>query len=118
MELMRELSLAPGVSGSEEEIAKIITRELEDVADKIEKTGKKSKKDESVFSAFCNNVIACLNPDEQAVICEKFLNPEIISVDKHGRVTANDYGTGKVLAYVAGVSYEFTVTVTQNIAYA
>ena len=36
MELMRELSLAPGVSGSEEEIAKIITRELKDVADKIE----------------------------------------------------------------------------------
>ena len=37
MELMRELSLAPGVSGSEEEIANIITRELEGVADKIEK---------------------------------------------------------------------------------
>ena len=36
MELMRELSLAPGVSGSEEEIAKIITRELKDVADEIE----------------------------------------------------------------------------------
>jgi endoglucanase len=36
MELMRELSLAPGVSGSEKEIAKIITRELKDVADKIE----------------------------------------------------------------------------------
>ena len=52
------------------------------VSDKIEKTGKKSKKDESVFSSFCNNVIACLNPDEQAVICEKFLNPEIVSVMK------------------------------------
>ena len=37
MELMKELSLAPGVSGSEKEIAKIITRELENVADKIEK---------------------------------------------------------------------------------
>ena len=36
MELMRELSLAPGVSGSEEKIAKIITRELKDVADTIE----------------------------------------------------------------------------------
>ena len=36
MELMKELSLAPGVSGSEEEIAKIITRELKDVADDIE----------------------------------------------------------------------------------
>ena len=37
MELMRELSLAPGVSGSEEEIAKIIERELKDVADTIER---------------------------------------------------------------------------------
>ena len=37
MELMKELSLAPGVSGSEEEVAKIIARELEGVADKIEK---------------------------------------------------------------------------------
>ncbi len=54
----------------------------QNVSDKIEKTGRKSKKDESVFSAFCNNVIACLNPDEQAVICEKFLNPEIVSVMK------------------------------------
>ena len=36
MELMKELSLAPGVSGSEEEIVNIITRELKDVADKIE----------------------------------------------------------------------------------
>ena len=36
MELMRELSLAPGVSGSEEKIAEIITRELKDVADTIE----------------------------------------------------------------------------------
>ncbi|AMD17561.1 peptidase M42 [Methanobrevibacter sp. YE315] len=36
MELMKELSLAPGVSGSEEEVAKIIARELEGVADKIE----------------------------------------------------------------------------------
>ena len=37
MELMRELSLAPGVSGSEDEIAKIIERELKDVADTIER---------------------------------------------------------------------------------
>ncbi len=36
MELMKELSLAPGVSGSEDEIVNIITRELKDVADKIE----------------------------------------------------------------------------------
>ena len=36
MELMKELCLAPGVSGSEEEVAKIIARELKDVADTIE----------------------------------------------------------------------------------
>ena len=34
---MKELSLAPGVSGSEEKIAEIIERELDDVADKIER---------------------------------------------------------------------------------
>ena len=33
---MKELSLAPGVSSCEEEVAKIITRELKDVADNIE----------------------------------------------------------------------------------
>ena len=33
---MKELSLAPGVSSCEEEVAKIITRELKDVADDIE----------------------------------------------------------------------------------
>ena len=37
MDLMKELSLAPGVSGSEEKIAEIIERELDDVADKIER---------------------------------------------------------------------------------
>ena len=37
MELLKELSLAPGVSGSEEKIAEIIERELDDVADKIER---------------------------------------------------------------------------------
>ena len=36
MELMRELSLAPGVSSGEGEIAKIFERELKDVVDKIE----------------------------------------------------------------------------------
>lgn len=36
MELMKELCLAPGVSGSEEAVAKIISRELKDVADTIE----------------------------------------------------------------------------------
>ncbi len=36
MELMKELSLAPGISGFETEIEKIIKRELKDVADTIE----------------------------------------------------------------------------------
>ena len=36
MELMRELSLAPGVSSGEGEIAKIFERELKDVVDKFE----------------------------------------------------------------------------------
>ena len=59
MQLMRELSLAPGVSGSEEEIAKIIERELKDVADTIERdsmgnliaTKKGSKKAPTVMLA-------------------------------------------------------------------
>ena len=37
MKLMKELSLAPGVSSGEDEIAKIIERELKDVADTIER---------------------------------------------------------------------------------
>lgn len=36
MELMKELSLTPGISGFEGEIAKILKRELKDVADTIE----------------------------------------------------------------------------------
>lgn len=37
MELMRELCLASGVSGGEDEVAEIIERELKDVADNIER---------------------------------------------------------------------------------
>ena len=37
MELMKELLLAPGVSSGEDEVAKIIERELKDVADTIER---------------------------------------------------------------------------------
>ena len=37
MKLMRELCLASGVSGSEDEVADIIERELKDVADTIER---------------------------------------------------------------------------------
>ena len=59
MQLMKELSLAPGVSGSEEEIPKIIERELNDVADTIERdsmgniiaTKKGSKKAPTVMLA-------------------------------------------------------------------
>ena len=36
MKLMRELSLTPGISGNEKEIAEIIERELSDVADSVE----------------------------------------------------------------------------------
>ena len=59
MDLMRELCLAPGVSGSEDEVAKIIERELKDVADSIERdsmgnviaTKKGSKKAPSIMLA-------------------------------------------------------------------
>ncbi|WP_407416128.1 M42 family metallopeptidase [Methanobrevibacter sp.] len=37
MDLMRELCLAPGISGYEDEVADIIERELKDVADSIER---------------------------------------------------------------------------------
>lgn len=37
---------------------------------------------DSVFTQFCNHVIGCLNPDQQASISEKFLTPEIVSVMK------------------------------------
>lgn len=50
--------------------------------EKSDKINKKSKKDESIFSAFCNISISCLNPDEQADICERFMKPEIVSVMK------------------------------------
>lgn len=38
--------------------------------------------DATVFSQFCDHVMACLNSDEKASISEKFLTPEIISVMK------------------------------------
>lgn len=42
----------------------------------------KTLKNESVFSKFCESVLACLNPDQRANISEKFLTPEIVSVMK------------------------------------
>ena len=41
-----------------------------------------AKSKDSVFSSFCKTVMGCLNPDEQASISEKYLNPEILSVMK------------------------------------
>lgn len=49
---------------------------------KVEKSSKKVKADDTVFSSFCNTVLEFLNPDERATISEKFLNPEIVSVMK------------------------------------
>ncbi len=49
------------------------------------KSGKNTKSaiyNDSIFSQFCNHVIGCLNPDQQASISEKFLTPEIVSVMK------------------------------------
>ncbi|MBO5344800.1 MAG: helix-turn-helix domain-containing protein [Clostridia bacterium] len=49
---------------------------------KEDKPSKTSKAHDSLFSSFCKTVMGCLNPDEQALISEKFLTPEIISVMK------------------------------------
>lgn len=49
---------------------------------KEDKPSKASKSHDSLFSSFCKTVMGCLNPDEQALISEKFLTPEIISVMK------------------------------------
>ena len=49
---------------------------------KEDKPSKTSNAHDSLFSSFCKTVMGCLNPDEQALISEKFLTPEIISVMK------------------------------------
>lgn len=41
---------------------------------------KQSKKQESHFSKIEKTIFSCLSVDQQAVICEKFMTPEIISV--------------------------------------
>ncbi len=48
--------------------------------DKNETIGKHAKKQESQFSKLEKSILSCLSVDQQAVICEKFLTPEIISV--------------------------------------
>lgn len=52
------------------------------IQSKEDKIIKMQDKNTSIFSSFCNNIMGCLNPDEQAAISEKFLTPEIISVMK------------------------------------
>ena len=41
---------------------------------------KQSKKQENSFSKIEKTIFSCLSVDQQAVICEKFMTPEIISV--------------------------------------
>ena len=41
---------------------------------------KQSKKQESQFSKIEKTIFSCLSVDQQAVFCEKFMTPEIISV--------------------------------------
>ena len=50
------------------------------VQDKAETGVKQTKKQESHFSKLEKSLLSCLNPDQQAMICEKFLTPEIVSV--------------------------------------
>lgn len=47
---------------------------------KSEASAKSSKKQESQFSKLEKSILSCLSLDQQAVIFEKFLTPEIISV--------------------------------------
>lgn len=51
-------------------------------SNKVEKKTKTPAVKESVFSSLCKTIVSVLNPDEQALISEKFLSPEIVSVMK------------------------------------
>ena len=48
--------------------------------DNTNKTTKTVKKQESYLSKLEKTLLVCLDPDQQAMICEKFLNPEIVAV--------------------------------------
>ena len=48
--------------------------------EKTLENAKQSKKQESHFSKIEKTIFSCLSVDQQAVICEKFMTPEIISV--------------------------------------
>lgn len=50
------------------------------VQEKSDIATKSAKKLESHFSKLEKSILSCLNPDQQAMICEKFLTPEIVSV--------------------------------------
>ena len=50
------------------------------VQERTETGVKQAKKQESHFSKLEKSLLSCLNPDQQAMICEKFLTPEIVSV--------------------------------------
>lgn len=50
------------------------------VQEKIETGTKQTKKQESHFSKLEKSILSCLSLDQQAIICEKYLTPEIISV--------------------------------------
>lgn len=50
------------------------------VQERTETGVKQTKKQESHFSKLEKSMLSCLNPDQQAMICEKFLTPEIVSV--------------------------------------
>ena len=50
------------------------------VQEKNESGSKPTKKQESQFSKLEKSILSCLTLDQQAVICEKFLTPEIVSV--------------------------------------
>lgn len=43
-------------------------------------TSKQSKKQENQFSKIEKTIFGCLSVDQQAVICDKFMTPDIISV--------------------------------------
>ena len=51
-------------------------------SEKKARNNKELHKQNATFSSFCNEVIKMLNPDEKAVLNEKFLTPEIVSVMK------------------------------------
>ena len=50
------------------------------VGEKTTQVSKQSKKQENQFSKLEKSIFSCLSVDQQAVICDKFMTPEIISV--------------------------------------